>query len=164
MARAFEKQECRSWFSKSGYRIHPRSRDGKIKAQQHEQRFKDWVERYRSSVSTGELQKYPEPEVGSPRILEYLGYRASVPYLKNFALAKHIAKLIDIPNPRIAEIGAGYGGMAEILMRTLPVKSFTVIDLPEVLPLSKFYLTECHPGKQLEFLTPDAIGDRKSVV
>lgn len=132
---------------------------GRMSAKQYEQRFKDWVARYKDSVSPEELANYSEPVVGAPRVLEHLGYKASVPYLKNFALAKHIAKLIDKSNARILEIGAGYGGMAYILMQMLSVKSYTVIDLPEVLPLSKFYLTECHPGCELEFRTPDNIGN-----
>jgi len=116
------------------------------------QRFEDWTERYAKSVSPSELVEFPEPMVGNPRIVERNGYRASVLYLKNFALSKCISKLIDHPKPRVLEIGAGFGGMAEILMRTRPIESYTVVDLPEVLPLSEFYLRSTHPEKALEFV------------
>jgi len=49
-------------------------------------RFVDWVERYKGSVSADELRDHPEPHIGNPTIVEHGGYRASVPYIKNFAL------------------------------------------------------------------------------
>jgi hypothetical protein len=132
---------------------------GKMSDEQYLSRFKDWVERYRNTVSPEDLRQFPESPVGRPRIVEHAGYRASVPYLKNFALAKFIATLIDTPKPRILEIGAGYGGMADVLMRLLRVESYTIVDLPEVLPLSRHYLTQTHPNRKLEFLEPTRMGD-----
>jgi hypothetical protein len=132
---------------------------GRMSDEQYLGRFKDWVERYARTVSPEDLLRFPESSVGNPRIVEHAGYRASVPYLKNFALAKFIATLIDTPNPRMLEIGAGYGGMADVLMRFLTVKSYTIVDLPKVLPLSRYYLTHTHPDKTLEFREPSRMGD-----
>lgn len=132
---------------------------GKFSEEAYIQRFKDWVERYQKTVSAKDLIDYPESEIGRPKIVEHNGYRASVAYIKNFALAKHISRLIDIPNPRILEIGAGYGGMAEILHRLMPIQSYTIVDLEEVLPLSECYLSNTHPESALEFRTPENIGE-----
>lgn len=52
--------------------------------------------------------------------------------------------------------------MAELLLRTGIAKSYTIIDLPEVLALSASYLSQCHPGRsigighpaELSFWTP----------
>lgn len=129
--------------------------------EEYAQRFRDWVERYKGRVSPEDLCNYPEPNVGSPCILEYEKYRASVLYIKNFALAKFITSLIPIRNPKILEIGAGYGGMAEVLMRLRPIASYSVVDLPEVLPLSKYYLTQTHPDQKLHFFEPDSLQDEQ---
>lgn len=132
---------------------------GKFSDEEYIQRFRDWVERYQGTVSQEDLINYPESEIGQPKIVEHNGYKASVSYIKNFALAKHISRLIDVPNPRIIEIGAGYGGMAEVLLRLMPIQSYTVVDLAEVLPLSKYYLSNTHPEKFLDFRTPENIGE-----
>lgn len=132
---------------------------GKYSEEEYIQKFRDWVERYQKTIEAKDLVDYPEPEVGHPLIVEHNGFCGSVPYIKNFALAKHVCKLIDIPKPKILEIGAGYGGMAEILLRLMPIQSYTCVDLQEVLPLQKYYLSNTHPASALEFKTPENIGD-----
>jgi len=42
--------------------------------------------------------------------------------------------------PNIVEIGVGFGGQAAVLTRLFDVKSYTLIDLPEVLLLARRYL------------------------
>lgn len=120
------------------------------------QKFQDWTERYSRRFTAEELSAYPEPLIGRPKIVEYNGYRASIPYIKNFALAKFLADIVQ-NGSRIMEIGAGYGGMAEIFMRMRPVAEYAIVDLPEVLPLSHYFLTSTHPNAKLKFVEADKL-------
>lgn len=130
---------------------------GKFSEQEYAERFANWVDRYKSEVSPDDLSAYPEPATGKPRIVESMGYRSSVPYLKNMALAKLVTSLCGRKNIRILEIGAGYGGMAEILTRMVSPSGYDIIDLPEMLPLSQYYLREVHSNFPYNFYLPDGI-------
>ncbi len=50
----------------------------------------------------------------------------------------------DLKNFRIFEIGGGYGGQCKILHDLFGFKSYTLIDLPECLPLVSRYLDHFH--------------------
>ncbi len=124
---------------------------------EYTKQFESWVERYKHHVSPQDLDLYPEPAAGQPLIINHLGYKASVPYIKNLSLAKIVFELENRRNLRILEIGAGYGGMAEILTRMLTPASYTIIDLPEMLQLSTYYLREIHPDANYDFRKPENI-------
>ena len=49
-----------------------------------------------------------------------------------------------LDNFNIVEIGAGYGGQCKIISDAFNVKSYTLVDLPEVLALDKKFLTKLH--------------------
>lgn len=53
-------------------------------------------------------------------------------------LTKHFGSLKDMD---IVEIGVGFGGQCKIIHDYVKPKSYTIIDLPEVLALSQKYLT-----------------------
>lgn len=113
-------------------------------------RYEDWVSRYGPSVDAADLKRWPEPAVGTPTVLEHQGYRASVIYLKNFALAKVIEDAVARHHARgrdlkVLEIGAGYGGVAEILLRKGIAASFTDVDLPENLFLAAQFVQAAFP-------------------
>ncbi len=57
---------------------------------------------------------------------------------------------------RILEIGAGYGGVAEVLMRRLNPAIYVVCDLPHNLFLSSFYLAANYPEHKLYFVNDRA--------
>ena len=79
--------------------------------------------------------------VGSPSTFNYEIGKLSpttIRYIK--VLSDLIREFGDLSNLNIAEIGCGYAGQAKIIMDVFNVKSYTLIDLPEVLNLSKKYL------------------------
>jgi hypothetical protein len=56
--------------------------------------------------------------------------------LRYIAIADEIERLFDLPSePRIVEIGGGFGGQAYVLSRFHPRCSYSIIDLPEPLAL-----------------------------
>lgn len=57
----------------------------------------------------------------------------------------------------ILEIGAGYGAVALALKRILPLSSYTICDLPEVLSYSHAYITAGSPDLEHRMMTPESL-------
>jgi putative sugar O-methyltransferase len=53
----------------------------------------------------------------------------------------------------IVELGVGYGGQCRIIAACFNVKSYTLVDLPQVLSLAKAFLNNYPLSARLEFLT-----------
>lgn len=124
---------------------------------EYEQMHLDWVDRYRDCVKPEDLAKWPEPKVGNPTILNADGYTASVLYMKNFALAQVLENTLhhvrpDASNLKVLEIGAGYGGVAEVLIRKGIAASYTVVDLPANLFLSLHFLRLAFPDMEAQVI------------
>jgi SAM-dependent methyltransferase len=54
----------------------------------------------------------------------------------------------------VLEIGAGYGHVAEQLLRRLPIERYVICDLPQNLFLSSFYLQANSPEREVRFIRP----------
>jgi len=52
-------------------------------------------------------------------------------------------------------VGAGYGRTAYALLHAFPEATYTVVDIEPALTISRWYLSELFPARQLRFLTPD---------
>lgn len=96
--------------------------------------------------------------IGSPRVYSYGEYGALSPYTLHLAafsgeIAAHCG---DLSGKRIVQIGAGYGGLCQVIQALFPVDSYTLIDLPEQLELAKKYLS-CAGIEQVSYLTPDQL-------
>lgn len=99
---------------------------------------------------------------GNPILYKYEG----IGYISPTTL-RYIKVLSDLENQfgnlddkEICEIGVGYGGQCRIICSYYKVKSYTLIDLPQVLSLAKTYLNNyCLDGK-LSYLTMNEL-DRK---
>jgi len=64
----------------------------------------------------------------------------TIRYVKVLAdLMNHFGRLDDMD---IIEVGGGYGGQCKIIYDIARPKSYTIVDLPEVLPLVEKYLKE----------------------
>ena len=80
--------------------------------------------------------------IGNPSVYEYGEFGVFSPttlrYMKVASdLKKHFG---DLNNMRIVEIGGGYGGQCLILSKLFSLGSYTIIDLPGPLELTKKYL------------------------
>lgn len=88
------------------------------------------------------LTKYSTNDsVGSPMKLMYdIGHFSptTIRYIK--VLGDLINEFGNLDNLDIVEIGCGYGGQSKIIMDTFNIKSYTFIDLPQVLKLTKRFL------------------------
>jgi putative sugar O-methyltransferase len=92
---------------------------------------------------------------GSPVTSEYDGIGHISPstlrYIKTLSdLQKEFGSLDDM---KICEIGVGYGGQCRIICSRFKVKSYTLVDLPHVLPLVSTYLNHYPLSTELKFKT-----------
>lgn len=106
-----------------------------------------FIEYYKLLVEKKWLEMFPMSWLGSPSVLDFDGYPVNVNHLQNLQLFTEIKAMLDNvsglpPALRIVEIGAGYGGVAYFLLKSGIAKSYTIIDLPENLKLSSFFLTQ----------------------
>ena len=111
-----------------------------------------YIRYYRSFVTAEMHDSLPLSMVGTPTIFDFEGRATNVPYVENLRLHGAIVDTLrrfDRADRklRVIEIGAGYGGLASLLLASGVADSYTIIDLPDNLTLSAFYLTEQYPDR-----------------
>lgn len=93
--------------------------------------------------------KLHEPSLGNP-IKVFDGHNLITQDAANSIIecntVRHI--LTDCANPKVAEIGAGYGRLAHVFSVTGPGKYF-IFDIPPALYVSQWYLSKVLPNKKL---------------
>ena len=78
---------------------------------------------------------------GSPTIIDYEFGSISPSTLRYIKILSDLSQ-INLENKDIVEIGGGYGGQYTVLRQYAKPKSYTFIDLPEVLKLQERYVKE----------------------
>jgi putative sugar O-methyltransferase len=107
-----------------------------------------FIEYYKTFLERSQIEAHPLSWVGSPSIIEFDGLPVNSAYLSNLRLFYEIKCFLDrhysdgFKPLNIIEIGAGYGGFAYFAIQSGLAASYTIIDLPENLFLSAFYLTQ----------------------
>lgn len=90
------------------------------------------------------------PEVGHPWGYLWQGVLIGSKVLRYHALMLQIEGLTsDCARPIVAEIGAGYGGMACYLMRGNESRVYLDFDLPETLAVAAYHLGKALPHRRL---------------
>lgn len=111
-----------------------------------------WQRRY--DVCKRELGKEPVFEsklIGNPVGIYQGGQVVPLCNIEYYYYAAHIQSLFQrTPSPTICEIGGGVGGQAcEILRYDIPGVKYIILDIPEVLVLSSYYLLTAFPEKRV---------------
>jgi hypothetical protein len=90
------------------------------------------IDKYKTNDNIGSPITYNYTDVGnvSPTTLRYVKVLGEI--------SEHFGGLDNLD---VVEIGCGYGGQAKLIFDTYEVKSYTFIDLPCVLELTKKYLS-----------------------
>lgn len=84
-------------------------------------------------------------KIGSPKLYQYdeLGYRVAPTTLRYVKVLADLMTLFgSLDDMNIVEIGGGYGGQCRVLYDMFNIKSYTLVDLPGVVPLAQRYLRE----------------------
>lgn len=96
------------------------------------------------------LDALETPQVGNPYGFYVDGkfFRAGVDYQHYYATI--IARLTRGPQRRtVLELGGGFGGLGQFLLRDNPDLTYIDVDLPENMALTAFYLLSACPGKRI---------------
>jgi putative sugar O-methyltransferase len=115
---------------------------GTILGDTPEKTFRMLVDTFVKDTPKDFLLEFREPDFGHPQIFNYQDLNFSITYLQNIPTTYRIQCLPLGKQLRVLEIGAGYGGVAQQLHQILDIKKYTIIDLPESLYISYFYLSE----------------------
>ena len=87
------------------------------------------------------LSSINNQNLGLPPTIRFEGYDVSLDYLlglEEFAFCSDVL----IKSDTVCEIGAGFGRTCHTFLSLSNIKNYTIIDLPEVLALSKAYLSQ----------------------
>ena len=112
-------------------------------------------------ITSDFMNQVRESAIGSPRVCDenLYGLEVSPNYFKNlrnaYRIYKHLLPVYGNKAISICEIGAGYGMLATMLFKLFNVKNYTVIDLPQNLHLSSFYISANYPDKSIKFINYD---------
>jgi len=90
------------------------------------------------------LERFEEPEIGNPWRISYRDRWMSQDLCNSiYEFYSTGADTIDPRSPaQIAELGAGYGRLAYVFLKTLQNASYTIIDIPPALYISQEYLSQ----------------------
>lgn len=102
-----------------------------------------------------EIEKFKlNDEYGGPRVYQYdkigLVSPATIRYIKILYDLERLFGSLNGMN--IVELGVGYGGQARIICEKFEIKSYSLIDLPQVLKLTQKYLGKFNINNELYFL------------
>ncbi|HEV2629197.1 MAG TPA: putative sugar O-methyltransferase [Pseudolabrys sp.] len=97
-------------------------------------RISDWVE---------------EPLVGAPISIR-VGQKLISQDLANSVVEANLILPVvaDLPKPRFAEIGAGYGRLAHVVSAAVP-STYCIFDIPPALEVSQWYVQQVLPEKRV---------------
>lgn len=100
------------------------------------------IEKFKVNDLLGTPKKYTYDNVGifSPTTLRYI--KTLDDLIKNY----------NLENSNIIEIGCGYGGQYVVMKQLFNPKKYSFVDLPNVVPLIKTYLTKLNLLNNTEFI------------
>lgn len=112
--------------------------------------------RYALEHGDPDVLRLEEPALGGP-LPVFLGGRLISQDLANTSLeVATLRRALGSRRPRrVLEIGAGYGRTAFALLHLFPEASYTIVDIPPALEISRWYLGTLFPGRRLEFVHAD---------
>jgi putative sugar O-methyltransferase len=85
---------------------------------------------------------YSESNVGQPRKFSFPRNFISDTGIRHSYYRSSIQKLVTSNTHSVLEIGAGFGGLCNLLLKDGKIDSYFIVDLPENLLLQHFYLHE----------------------
>lgn len=101
------------------------------------------------------LKKLEEPQIGNPFIVKYKGKNFSQDLCNSIHEFYSINNNIQLPkNPRIVELGAGYGRLSYIFLNAIPGSSYCIVDIPPALLISQNYLKAIFPKEKVFLFRP----------
>jgi len=111
--------------------------------------------RYASRIDTALLASLSESSAGNFLAINYRGKKLSEQLIQHMIITNDLVKYIDfsLENRKvILDIGCGFGGSARLLNYYTPNSCQILLDLPETLFLTAYYLKYNFPNKRIALL------------
>lgn len=108
------------------------------------------------------LEEINNQNLGNPTTIEYLGISISLDYLlaiEEICFCDEVLKKSEI----VCEIGAGFGRTCHSILSIYKIKKYIIIDIPEILNLSKTFLKNALNKENFEKITFLDAKDFKSI-
>lgn len=101
------------------------------------------------------LDRLEEPEIGNPFLVQYKNKLLSQDLCNSIHEFYSITgKIILSKHAHIGELGAGYGRLAYIFLKTLPSISYCLIDIPPALYIAQEYMSRIFPKEKIFYFRP----------
>jgi len=101
------------------------------------------------------FDRLKEPLIGNPFLVEYKNKYISQDLCNSIHEFYSISSKINSQKlMHIAELGAGYGRLAYVFLKTLPKASYCIIDIPPALFISQEYLSKVFPKEKIFYFRP----------
>lgn len=116
--------------------------------------YKTYVAMYADVLSRqdtrGLLRTIEEPALGNPFLIQHRGMNISQDLCNSIHELYSLLGPEGMPAPgagpvAFAEVGAGYGRLAYVVLKAVPSASYCIVDIPPALYLSQRYLTTLFP-------------------
>ena len=108
----------------------------------------------------GTLQRIDDSGLGSPSdAFTVDGRLYTYGLLKRFSQYAYVKKFMNFDALQsVLEIGSGYGGQAELLLKAHPHLKMCIVDIPPQLYVAQQYLSACFPGEVVGYADADRPG------
>ena len=111
--------------------------------------------RFAQKIDKEILASVSESQAGNYKSINYRGKKLSEQLLQNLVVANDIIKYVPFSNDRrnrVLDIGVGFGGSSRILAYYQPNTTQILLDLPETLFLTAYYLKYNFPNSKIALL------------
>jgi len=111
--------------------------------------------RFAQKIDKELLASVCESRAGNYKAINYRGKKLSEQLLQNLVVANDIIKYVSFSTERrniVLDIGVGFGGSSRILSYYTPNTTQILLDLPETLFLTAYYLKYNFPNKKIALL------------
>jgi hypothetical protein len=102
---------------------------------------------------SAEVLALDEPRLGHPFPVSWRGRLISQDLANTALEVSSIVESLGGRHPKqILEVGAGYGRTAHALLSLFPDATYTIVDIPPALEISRWYLSKLFPERNLSFV------------
>ena len=111
--------------------------------------------RFANKVDKVRLASISESQAGNYLSINYRGKKLSEQLLQNLVVANDIIEHVPFSNEQrnvVLDIGVGFGGSTRIMSYYIPNTTQILLDLPETLFLTAYYLKYNFPNKKIALL------------
>jgi putative sugar O-methyltransferase len=97
------------------------------------------------------LDRLTEPSIGNPYLVDYRNKKVSQDLCNSIHEFYSATKVFADPSAikNVTELGAGYGRLAYVFLKTLPNCTYTIVDLPVALVVAQEYLSSVFKDEKI---------------